>query len=215
VVSYLLLASAIGGVLLHAFLQRRASARNALHQCGRCGERLPYEAIYRVEGVVVCSACARRVQQRFRVGGILLMGVSVTGTLAAVSGMIQDWRNGSGLVLRILGFILLFNGVLIWVWRTIVQQMRGANAEAEERELITHPRTYINALRVRDALLVSGAPECEWREKTLERVGTTPWWRSRRLNRELASHEAACVICRQRQALVEAALIMVSRRSAP
>ena len=60
------------------YLRRRGLKRNRAGHCARCGDTLPWENRFRVEGLLICEACARRTQRRIQIAiwSITLLSVA-------------------------------------------------------------------------------------------------------------------------------------------
>ena len=67
------------------YLRDHGRRRNRAGRCARCAARLPWEERFRVEGLLLCSACAQRTRGRVLVAVIVLV---VLGLLSSLFGIV-------------------------------------------------------------------------------------------------------------------------------
>ena len=111
--------------------QRRARKRYLAGLCAYCANALPLTEAYRIEGRVVCSACAARMRRRFQA---IAWGLVITASLGAILitvGTIRLWRSGDTtwwlfptVMVGLLGFLALLGG-------TILKSMKQQNKIGE------------------------------------------------------------------------------------
>jgi len=121
------------------YWRRRGLKRNRAGHCARCNGALPWENRFRVEGLLVCEACAHRTQRRIRIAiwSMVLLGLAsiLFGIWLAIS--LRSQRDPSWW----LGFVVVAGcGVgLLGLTRFAVWRMSADNRQA----LATEQASYL------------------------------------------------------------------------